>query len=335
MLNFMMGGPVTASDVVFSLEKLRSDEALTLYGIYWADIKEAKAISKDVVKFTFSKLNNELPLITLQLPVLPQHIYGDKNFGRAFNKQIVGSGPYQLKKYQRGSSVTYERVKDWWGSDLPVFKGRYNFDKIHVKYYKDETAQVESFKKGAFDFYHVYNSKVWANDLDGQRFARNYIVKDHWKHANNAGSQGFLFNLRDQRFQDIRVRQAMALAFDFSWSNKNLFYGQYTEGKSYFENSELAARGRPTNDELAILSSYKNKLRPEVFDKPMGYLGEGKTIKQRLRMAKKLLTEAGYKVAGGVAKGPGGHLDFKVLTRSPAFNRVIEALCSKLATTRN
>jgi microcin C transport system substrate-binding protein len=190
---------------------------------------------------------------------------------------------------------------------------------------------TEGFKKGDFDLYAVNGSKVWAVDLTGDRFdALKWIKKELLPNENDQGAQGFVFNLRNPVFQDVRVRKAMALAFDFDWSNKNLFYNQYTEDHSYFENSPLKATGLPTADELKILEPLKADLPPEVFAKEMGYLGKGKDTKDRLREAVALLKEAGYTVKDGVAQGPAGRLELKFLIDSPMWQRIVEPYTQNL-----
>ncbi len=328
---FADGKPVTADDVVFSFGVFRSDAVLPFYKFYWQDIKELIAVDPLTVKMVFIKENPELALIATQLPVLPKHIYGKGVFGKDFTDKAIGSGPYVIKDFKRDSYVTFKRNPDFWGKDLPMFKGRYNFDEITVKYFKDPTAEIEAFKKGDFDMYWVNGSKVWALDLVGEKFdTLKYIKKELWPHSNDQGSQGFVFNQRLKMFQDIKVREAMALAFDFDWSNKNLFYGQYTESRSFFENSPLKATGMPTAAELKVLEPLKADLPPEVFTKEIGYLGKGMDIKDRLREAMKLLKEAGYVIKDGVATGPAGRLEFKFLMDSPMWQRIVEPYAQNL-----
>lgn len=328
---FSDGKPVTADDVVFSFGVFRSDAVPPFYKSYWHDIKEVTATDPLTVKMIFAKENPELPLIALELPILPKHVYGKGDFGKDFTDKAVGSGPYVIKDFKRDSFITFKRNPDFWGKDLPMFKGRYNFDEITTKYFKDPTAEVEAFKKGDFDMYWVRGSKVWALDLVGEKFDKlKYIKKELWPHSNNQGAQGFLFNLRLKAFEDVRVRRAIALAFDFDWSNKNLFYGQYTEGRSFFENSPLKASGLPNAEELKVLEPLKADLPPEVFSKEMGDLGRGQDIKTKLREAMKLLKEAGYAIKDGVATGPAGKLEFKILIDSPMWQRIVEPYAQNL-----
>lgn len=328
---FSDGRPITADDIIFSIKLVQSDKVPPHYKYYYSDIKAATKLSSHKVKLTFAKVNPELHLIATQITVMPKHIYGQGNFSKDFASKAVGSGPYIVDKFKRGSFITYKRNPNFWGKNLPMNQGRYNFDKITIKYFKDATAQVEAFKRGDIDFYQVFSSKVWGNQLVGEKFDKlKWIKKERWVHRGNQGSQGFLFNLRKKIFKDIRVRKAIALAFDFDWANKNLFYGQYKANASFFENSPLKATGLPTKEELAILNPLKKDLSSEVFSKEMGYVGKGLNIKQRLRLANKLLKEAGYKVVNQVATGPGGPLAFKFLIRGPGFQRIIEPYAKNL-----
>jgi len=328
---FSDGKPVTSDDLIFSFKTLTGPGAPPFYKFYWADIKEIVADGPHKAKLVFAKVNPELPLIATQIPILPKHVYGAGKFESDFADKAVGSGPYVVKDYKRDSYITYKRNPDFWGKDAGVYKGRYNFDEVTVKYFKDATAEVEAFKKGDFDMYFVNSSKVWALDLVGDKFDKlKYIKKELLKHDNNAGTQGFVFNLRKPMFQDVRVRKAMALAFDFDWSNKNLFYGQYVENRSFFENSPLKASGMPSPQELAILEPLKADLPEEVFTKEMGWLGKGQDLKTRLRDAVGLLKDAGYTIKDGVATGPAGKLDFKFTINGPGFQRIIEPYAQNL-----
>ena len=324
---FSDGKALTADDVVFSFQTFQSSKVAPFYKSYWADIKAVEYLDKHKVKFTFAKENPELALICTELPILPRHVYAQGDFAT----QAIGSGPYKLKEFRPGSSLTLVRDLGWWGKDLPINHGRFNFDTIIIKYYKDSTAMVEAFKRGDFDIYDVRMAKVWTKDLVGPKFEQlKYIKKEMLPSRNTQGGQGFLFNLRLPIFQDLRVRQALALAFDFPWSNKNLFYDQYAQNESFFQNTPLAAKGLPTPEELAVLAPLKADLPEDVYTKPMGWLGKGVPITDRLRQAMQLLKAAGYMVKDGVAQGPGGKLEFKFLLQPGGLQRVIEPYIQNL-----
>ena len=212
-----------------------------------------------------------------------------------------------------------------------------SFDEVVIKYYKDAVSMVEAFKKGEFDLYFCYSSKIWANDLKGKKFNKlKWIKREHWTHKNNQGSQGFYFNLRKNIFKNIKVRKAIALAFDFPWTNKTLFYGQYVENKSFFENSPLKASGVLKGAEKKILQdldkAFPNAIPNDVFEKKMGDLGSGLKIKKRMRLALELLKSAGYQLKNGVmeSKKTKEKLEFKFLLSSQMMARVVEPFLKNL-----
>ncbi|MFK7823100.1 MAG: extracellular solute-binding protein [Oligoflexales bacterium] len=332
---FSDGKPVTAEDVKFSFELFRSEHVNAFYKSYWADIKSIEVIDNFTVKMIFSKKNTELPAIATQITVLPKHIYGKGDFSKDFNDIAAGSGPYVVEEFNRGGSIVYKRNLNFWGWKDPFYQGRYNLDKIVIKYYKDPTTMVEAFKKGEFDLYVCYSSKIWAKDLEGKKFQDlRWIKKELWQHKNNQGSQGFYFNLRKPIFNEIAVRKAIALAFDFKWTNKALFYGQYEENNSFFENSPLKAVGLPKGKELLALQELAkenpNEIPEEVFSQSMGNLGSGLRIKKRLKLAMKLLRGAGYQLKNGIMEKDGKKLDFRFLLSSQMIARVVEPFLKNL-----
>lgn len=327
---FSDGSKVTAEDLKFSLETLISEKASSFYRFYWADIAKVEVISEGEVRFVFKQYNPELPLITTQIPLLSKKFYSQDDFEKGFATRIVGTGPYKVKDFKAGSFILFERDPKFWGQDLFINKGRYNFDEIMVKFYKDSTSLVEGFKKGDFDLYFVNSAKVWALDLMGEKFEKKWIKKEMMPNSNNQGVQGFGFNMRKPVFQDRRVRQAFALAHDFLWANKNIFYDQYIESRSFFENSPLKATGLPKPEELAILEPLRSDLPPEVFTKEVGWLTAETDIKKRLRSAAQLLKDAGYQIKDGVAVGPHGPLKVKYLLQGPGFQRILEPYVQNL-----
>ncbi|MEG3641037.1 extracellular solute-binding protein [Magnetococcus sp. PR-3] len=295
---FSDGTPVTSADVLFSLEILRTEKAHPHYNSYWRDINKAEAIDTHTVTFHFARKNPELPLITGQLPILSKAFFDQHPFGKESLTPAMGSGPYVVERVDPGKTITYKRNPNYWGWSLPTQKGFYNFERVTIKYFKDATVALEAFKAGEFEFVHVFHSKQWARDYTGDHFKSGKIIKTTLPHQNVQGMQGFVLNLRKPLFQDRRVRQALSLAFDFEWSNKNLFYGQYTRTASYFDNSELAAKGKPTPAELALLQPWAKELPAEVFGEapqPPSTLGP-RGLRGNLRQAMKLLKEAGWKM---------------------------------------
>ena len=295
------GKPVTADDVAFSLDILKSKGA-PFYRFYYANVEKAEVLSPHKVKFIFKgRKNRELPLIIGQLPILPKHHWQGRDFERTTLEPPLGSGPYKIGKVDPGRSITFERVADYWGRNLGVNKGRYNFDAIRFEYYRDTTVALEAFKANAFDFRQENTAKVWATQYNFPAIAQGKVIRETLANNNPTGMQSFAFNVRKSKFQNHRVREALALTFDFEWANKNLFFGQYTRTRSYFSNSELAATKIPTGSELRFLEPLRGQIPAEVFTKEFKLPetdGSGRSRRQ-LRQAKRLLETAGWFVKDG------------------------------------
>ncbi|MDP6704738.1 MAG: extracellular solute-binding protein [Alphaproteobacteria bacterium] len=328
------GKPVTPADVIFSFETLKKQGA-PFYRFYYANVAEVTQTGPRTVKFKFAgPENRELPQIVGQLTVLPKHYWQDREFDATTLERPLGSGPYRIKSFDAGRSIIYERVADYWGRDLPVNKGRYNFDSIRFEYYRDQTIALEGFKAHGFDFRQESNSKLWATAYDFPAIKDGRVVKEEIAHEIPTGMQSFVFNLRRTQFRDPKVREALAYAFDFEWSNKNLFYGQYTRTRSYFSNSDLASRGRPQAAELAFLEPLKGRIPDQVFGKeyrPPRTDGSG-NVRNNLRAAKKLLDAAGWRVKDGIlTHGESGQkMEIEILLVSPAFERVVAPMVRNL-----
>jgi len=333
---FYDGSPVTADDVKFSFDTLKSKEAHPRFRFYWSDIKSATVVDSKTIKFNFARVNPELHMIAGAIPIFSRRWVGNSAFDKVVMTSPITSGPYRIARYELGKYITFERNPDYWGRNLPVRRGMYNFDRITFKYYRDTSVALEAFKAGEFDFMSVNNSKEWARDYQGPKFNQGLIIKKLFTHSNNAGMQGFVFNLRRPLFQDIRVRHAITLALDFEWSNRNLFYNQYERCDSYFSNSELAARGIPNGDELALLEPYRNQLPPQLFTqawRPPSTKPPG-SLRDNLRQAKKLLEEAGWHYHDGALRDLSGKpFRFEVmLTQSQkGFERIIAPFARNLA----
>ena len=329
------GQPITADDVIFSLDVLRGKGA-PIYRFYYAGVERAEKLGERRVKFSFKPGDNrELPLILGQLPILPKHYWRDKTFDETTLTPPLGSGPYRIGKFEPGRFITYERVKDYWGKDLPTQKGRYNFDTIRYDVYRDATVALEALKAGEYDLRLENESKKWAtgySDWDAVKTGQAMLREFH--HQLPAGMQGYAFNLRRPLFADIRVRQALALAFDFEWANRNLFYGQYARTNSYFDNSELAATGLPGPAELALLNPLRAQLPPQLFTQaftsPLTDPALG--IRPNLRQAMALLEQAGWRVENGqLVDAKGQAFRFEILLSSPAFERITLPFARNLA----
>ncbi|MBF0165139.1 MAG: ABC transporter substrate-binding protein [Magnetococcales bacterium] len=327
--------PVTAEDVKFSLETLQSDKAHPFHQSYWRDIVAAEVLSPRSIRFTFRQTNRELPLIAGEIPVLSRAFFTKHPFGE--EKEMVaplGTGPYVVEEFSPGKIVTYRRNPKYWGNKRPVNRGLHSFERIVLKFYKDPVVALEGFKAGEFDFMHENNSKQWARDYEGPKFVQKLIKKETLGHKRGAGMQGLIFNLRRPFFQDIRVRKAMSLAFDFEWSNDNLFHGQYTRSTSYFSNSEMAATGSPPPEELALLEPLRDKLDPAVFGPVQAppSTTPPNALRQNLKEATKLLKEAGWSLGPDkiLTDGKGNRLEIEILLATPAFERILAPYAANL-----
>jgi len=330
---FHDGRPITVEDIIWSMENLK--KAHPFYNFYYNNIKKVEQTGEREVRFVFSTGGNrELPQITGQMPVLPRHWWTGKDSSgkprsllRATMEPPLGSAAYRVKSVKPGESVVIERVKDYWGRDLPVNVGHDNFDEIEIVYFRDEAVALEAFKADQYDWRDENNSKNWATAYDFPAVRRGDVVLEKFKLRNSRGMQAFVFNLRRGKFADRRVREAFNLAFDFEWANANLFYGQYTRTNSFFSNSELAARGLPEGKELELLEKLRGKVPPEVFDKEYAN-PVNKTpadMRKHLRKAMKLLMEAGWKpdANGQLRNAAGEPLEVEFLLVSPAFERIV------------
>jgi microcin C transport system substrate-binding protein len=322
---FSSGKPVTAADVKFSFDTLMSKAAHPQYRVYYADVKSAEVLDRLTVRFNFRNRNRELHMIVGEIPVFSPDWVGDSAFDKLDDVKPIASGPYIVDSYDRGKYIRYTRNPDYWAKDLPVRRGMYNFDRITYKYYKDSTIALEAFKAGEFDFFFENYSKRWARSHVGLRYDSGEIIKTELPHQNNAGMQGFAMNLRREKFQDVRVRKALDLAYDFEWANDHLFYNQYVRCDSYFSNSELASSGLPQGKELELLDGFRTQLPPELFTtvwKPPKTTPPD-SLRANLRKARDLLTQAGWRVRDGVLKNDKDEtFTIDVLLAQKGFDRI-------------
>jgi microcin C transport system substrate-binding protein len=337
---FHDGSPITPEDVIWSLEALKA--AHPFYNSYYANVTAAEQTADNEVTFRFSEAGNrELPQIVGQIPVLSKTWWtgkNDKGETRDINNTTLevplGNGAYRITEVKPGKSVTIERVKDYWAADLPVNRGKNNFDEIFVIYYRDNTIAMEGFKGDEYDFRAESSSKDWATSYDFPAAKRGDVVKEEIYLKNPDGMQAYVFNTRRERFADARVRQALNYAFDFEWANQNLFFGQYARTASYFANSELAWTGLPEGKELEILNEVKDQVPPEVFTEeyknPVYATPQDK--RNNLRTAAKLFSEAGWTVGNDrvLRNAKGEDFTIEFLLVSPLFERVVLPYVSQL-----
>ena len=324
--------PLTADDFVFSFNLIKDSQYHPIFKEYFKDIKSIEKIDAHTVRYHFSIHNQELPLITGQMIIFPKHIYGakGKSFGSDFDDMAVGSGPYTIDKYEYGKYISYKRNPNWWGKDIAVNKGRYNFDLVTYKIYLDPVAQREAFKGGEFDMQLINSSRDWALDYKGNFVKKGYYTRQEFPHTRIAGMQGFAMNTRNEMFKSRKVRAALAMVFDFEWSNKNLFYGQYTRNDCYFDNNpEMKAQGVPKGEVKVLLESlrikHKKFVPKTVLSKPLGAPGQGLSAERNLKVANSLLDSAGWKIGSdGIRSKGNNRMEFELLLAGPGFQRIAE-----------
>lgn len=323
---FHDGEPVKAEDVVFTFETLVSKGAPHYRG-YYADVEKAVVEGPRRVRFDFKHAGNrELPLILGQLPVLPKHWWTDRDFTSGNMEAPLGSGPYRVERAEPGRSIRYARVENYWGKDLAVNAGFYNFDHVHIDYYRDRTVALQAFKAGHFDYWQEFTAKNWATAYDIAAVRDGRIIKEEIDNHNPQGMQGFIFNTRRDRLQDPRVREALGLLFDFEWTNRQLFNGSYTRTTSYFDNSELASRGLPSEEELSVLEPLRGQIPDQVFDKPyeLPQTNADGMIRAQQRRAYELLKEAGWKIENDrMVDANGKPVTLEFLLTQAEFERVL------------
>lgn len=331
---FADGHPVTAADVVFTFNALL-EQGRPFYRAYLGDIARIEALAPNQVRFYLKHGDNrELPLIIGQIPILPAHFWQQQDFSATLMQPPLGSGPYRLTAFEPGRSVTYQRNPDYWGKDLPVNRGRYNFDQIRYDYYRDDSVALEAFKAGEYDFRQETSSKQWATSYTGPAFAQGRLIKQELPHQRPTGMQAFVFNTRKTQFSDVRVREALAYAFDFEWTNKNLFYGAYQRTESFFSNSPMAASALPDAAELALLEPLRDQVPAAVFSQvyhPPRYDGSG-NIRRQLRQALHLLKDAGWQMQAGqlINTTTGQPFTFEILLAQKNMERVVAPVIQNL-----
>ena len=319
------GRPVTAEDAAWTFATLRQ-HGRPFYRAYWADVTDVLVEGQRRVVFRFKDgANRELPLILGQLTVLPKHWWEGRDFTRPLLEPPLGSGPYRIESFEAGRTVTYRRVPDYWGRELPTEKGTDNFDVMRYEYFRDATVAFEAFKAGQIDFRSENIAKEWATGYDFPARRRGLVKLEEIPHELPTGMQAFVMNIRRPLFQDRRVREALMLAFDFEWSNRNLFFGAYTRTTSYFSNSELASSGLPQGEELALLERFRGRIPEEVFTQEFRLPvtdGSGNN-RENLSRALELLQQAGWTVRNQrLVNAQGRPFSFELLLSSPSFERV-------------
>ncbi|MDS7945533.1 extracellular solute-binding protein [Acinetobacter sp. V110_1] len=308
---FSNGQPLTAADVKFSFDVYQTKSNFGLQ-MYLADLAKTEVINPHQVRFTFKSSHNpKMPFVVASLPIYSKADWQNRDFTRITLQPIVGSGPYVVEKIDAGRSISYKRNPNYWAKDLPINKGRYNFDHLKYVYYRNWDIAFEGFKSGQYTLHEETNPKKWVTDYKFPAVKAGLVTLYKFRHHNPIATESYVFNTRRKPLNDIRFRQALTYAYDFEWQNKALFYGQYQRLQSYFENSELAATGRPSKSELTILKPLLPKLSP-VMQKAV--LADWKYPvsdasgfnRQNLLIARQLLIQAGYKIKEGQLYTPEG-----------------------------
>ncbi|WP_416898000.1 MAG: extracellular solute-binding protein [Minwuia sp.] len=323
---FHDGSPVTAEDVAFSFEVLR-DQGRPFFRYYYRNVSKVEIEGERRIRFSFDETGNrELPQIMGQLPVLSKAYWADRDFGATTLEAPMGSGPYRVVEVEPNRRIVLERVEDYWGSDLGINRGRYNYDSILYEYFADRTAVLEAFKGYVYDYRTENSSKDWATAYDFPAAKAGDVITALIPHSRPTGMQGFVYNLRRPVFQDAALREALAYAFDFEWANENLFYGQYKRTESFFSNTDLASSGLPSDAELALLEPLRGQIPEEVFTEAYTPPStEGGSIRQNLGMALQILKDAGYKFENKELISPhsGETVSFEILLADPQFERIV------------
>ena len=331
--------PLTAEDVMFSYKLLQEKGLPSFRAVIEKEIDTVEILGKHKIKFTFKKgiPTRDLPASAGSLPIFSKNYYekSGADFEASTLTPGIGSGPYILDNLDVGQTINYKRNPEYWGANLPINIGRNNFDKIRVEYFADYNSAFEGFKGGSYTFRTEYMSKLWATGYDFPAIDKKWVTKKLLPSGDMAPGQSFIINLRKDKFKDIRVRKAIGLMFNFEWSNKTLFYDLYARINSFWENSDMAATGKPSQDELIILNSLKNTLPPGIIDSDVAEVSVSSTKqldRKNLRMASKLLDDAGWEVGDdGLRKNKNGAtLDIEILNDSQAFTRIIEPFIENL-----
>lgn len=333
---FSDGHPITADDVIFSMETLR-ERGRPNHRNSYKKVARTERISEHAVKFVFDESGDrEMPLIMASMPVLPKHLLTAETFDRTTLTPLIGSGPYIIGAVDPGRSITYRRNPDYWGRDLPVNRGRFNFDEIRYEYFRDTSVQFEAFKSGLLDVRTEDDPKLWASGYDIPAKRDGRIIMREIETGLPAGMSALAFNTRRPVFQDPRVRRALLLLFNFEWVNKTLYHGLYKRTESFFERSYLSSAGRPADArERELLAPFSQFVLPEVLEgryrMPVSD-GSGHN-RENAREAFRLFSEAGYVIDGGrlIHKDTRQPLTFEILAGSTVQQRLVASYVSDLA----
>ena len=314
--------PITAHDVKYSFDLLRA-KGSTFYQQFYQDVDRVEVTSSDRALFLFKHGNNrELPLILGQMPILARHYWQTRDFTAPGTSIPITSGPYRPERIEPGRSITFARVENYWARDLPVNRGRHNFDRIQFEYYRNNSVLFEALQKGEYDFKVVTDPRVWHSLLQDESLARHQLLRSSWQNR-NPQTLAMTYNARKPILADVRVRQALGYAFDFHWLNQNLFHGMYLRANSVFAGTDMGASGRPSKSELAQLADFGKELPREALTQPWVPPGEGISQRERKRNALHLLQQSGWLIRQNQLVNPQGKpLELEVLLSSVDHERI-------------
>ena len=314
--------PITAHDVKYSFDLLRA-KGSTFYQQFYQDVDRVEVTSDDRALFLFKHGNNrELPLILGQMPILARHYWQTRDFAAPGTSIPITSGPYRPERIEPGRSITFARVEKYWARDLPVNRGRHNFDRIQFEYYRNNSVLFEALQKGEYDFKVVTDPRVWHSLLQDESLARHQLLRSSWQNR-NPQTLAMTYNARKPILADARVRQALGYAFDFHWLNQNLFHGMYLRANSVFAGTDMGASGRPSKSELAQLAGFGKELPREALTQPWVPPGEGISQRERKRNALHLLQQSGWLIRQNQLVDPQGKpLELEVLLSSVDHERI-------------
>lgn len=323
---FSDGSALTAADVAFSFEALKN-KGHPRFALLLKDVEACEAVDAATVRYTFKgDLTRDLPTTVATLPIFSKAYYATKPFDQSSLEQPLGSGPYRIADFKPGTFVAYKRREDYWAKELPVNKGRFNFDEVRYEYFRDRNVELENLLNGNYDLREEFTSKDWATGYDVPAVKSGKVLRVTLPDESPSGAQGFFINTRRAKFKDPRVRRALDLAFDYEWTNRNIFFGLYKRTASFFENSDMKASGAPTPEELKLLEPFRDKLPKEVFAAPYtSPTSDGSGADRKLlREAGKLLEEAGFTVKDAKRVNAAGEvLEIEFLIYEPTFERVL------------
>ncbi len=331
---FHDGRSITAHDVAFSY-RLLSEQGHPNYRTLLQEVERIDLLGTYRIRFIFKRHNNPLLILRLgELPVLPEHYWRDREFGQTTFEPPLNSGPYRITTVVPGRRLVYQRVKDYWGKDLPINRGKYNFNQMEVEFYRDNNIAFEAFKAGEFDVYLEHKASNWANAYDFPAVNSGAIRKRAIEHDIPASTQALFFNTRRSPFDQRVMRQALGMLFDFEWSNRVLFYGAYQRALSYYPNSPFSARDLPAGQEFLYLAEHREQLPAALFLKPFSLPAtDGRGIpRDILRNAIELFAQAGWTLQNGRLQNRNGQpLVFEILLVNPSLERILLPYRTNLA----